>query len=69
MPPKRAPALYLWAALIARIYEVFPLICPDCAGPMRRIAFITDGAGVRKILDHIGVDARAPRMTPARKQL
>jgi hypothetical protein len=27
--PKR-PAHYLWAVLIARIYEVFPLLCPIC---------------------------------------
>jgi hypothetical protein len=27
--PKR-PAHYLWAVLIARIYEVFPLLCPLC---------------------------------------
>ena len=27
VPPKR-PAHYLWAVLIARIYEVFPLLCP-----------------------------------------
>ncbi len=34
----RPPAHYLWAALIARIYEVFPLICPMCGGQMRLIA-------------------------------
>ena len=28
-PPKRAPAHYLWAVLIARIYEVFPLLWDD----------------------------------------
>ncbi len=33
--PKRSPAHYLWAALIARIYEVFPLLCPICGGQMR----------------------------------
>ena len=32
--PKR-PAHYLWAVLIARIYEVFPLLCPNCGGQMR----------------------------------
>jgi len=32
--PKR-PAHYLWAVLIARIYEVFPLLCPICGGQMR----------------------------------
>ena len=31
-PKPRSPAHYLWAALIARIYEVFPLICPMCGG-------------------------------------
>ena len=43
-PPKRSPAHYLWAVLIARIYEVFPLLCPICGGQMRLIAFITNTA-------------------------
>ena len=33
---------------------------------MRIIAFITDGAEVRKFLEHIGVDSLAPRVSPAR---
>jgi hypothetical protein len=68
-PPKPKPrpsAHYLWAALIARIYEVFPLICPNCGGQMRIIAFITFSADIHKILDHIGVQPEAPRITPAR---
>ena len=65
-PRKRPPAHYLWAILIARIYEVFPLLCPLCGGPMRLIAFITQGAQVSKILDHIGVDSQPPRIAPAR---
>jgi len=28
---------------MARIYEVFPLVCPICGGQMRLIAFITEG--------------------------
>lgn len=27
----------------ARVYEVFPLVCPVCGGQMRFIAFITRG--------------------------
>jgi hypothetical protein len=42
--------------LIARIYEVFPLVCPLCGGQMRLITFIADGAQISKILQHIGVD-------------
>jgi hypothetical protein len=41
VPPKRSPAHYLWAVLIARIFEVFPLLFPKCGGQMRLIAFIT----------------------------
>ena len=65
-PPKRSKAHYLWAVLIARIYEVFPLLCPLCGGQMRLIAFITEGTQIRRILDHIGVDSEPPHISPAR---
>jgi hypothetical protein len=65
-PPKRAKAHYLWAVLIARIYEVFPLLCPLCGGQMRLIAFITEGTQIRRILDHIGVDSEPPHIALAR---
>ena len=65
-PPKRSKAHYLWAVLIARIYEVFPLLCPLCGGQMRLIAFITEGVQIRKILDHTGVDSEPPHISPAR---
>ena len=64
--PKRAPAHYLWAVLIARIYEVFPLVCPLCGGPMHIIAFITHSADIRHILDHIGVESEPPHIATAR---
>ena len=64
-PPKHA-AHYLCTVLIARIYEVFPLLCPMCGGQMRLIAFITEGTQIRKILDHIGVDSEPPHIAPAR---
>ena len=65
VPPKR-PTHYLWAVLIARIYKVFPLLCPICGGQMRINAFITYSADIRQILEHIGADAEPPRITPAR---
>ena len=37
-----------------------------CGGQMRIIAFITFSADIQKILEHIGVDPEAPRITPAR---
>ncbi len=64
MPPKRTPAHCLWAELIARIYEAFPLLCPLCGGQIRLIAFITEGTQIRKILDHIGVDSEPSHISP-----
>ena len=65
VPPKRA-AHYLWAVLIARIYVVFPLLCPLFGGQMRIIAFITHSADIRHILEHIGVACEPPQNFPAR---
>ena len=61
-PERASAARYLWAALMARIYEVFPLLCPQCGGQMNLIAFITDGPEVRKTLTHIGAEPEAPRL-------
>ena len=38
-PAHRHAARYAWALLLARIYELFPLVCPTCGGRMRSIAF------------------------------
>ena len=42
-----------WARLIQKIYEVDPLICSRCNGPMRVISFIEDEQVIRKILKHL----------------
>ena len=36
----RTAARRRWAALVKRVYEVDPLVCPKCGGEMRVIAFI-----------------------------
>jgi hypothetical protein len=63
---RHSPARYLWAALIARIYQVLPLLCPECGSEMRLIAFITEPAPVQRILLHIGEPAAPPPISPAR---
>jgi hypothetical protein len=65
-PRHRAVARYLWAILLARLYEAFPLLCPICHGQMRIIAFVNDAGTVKKILDHIGESTQPPRISPAR---
>ena len=64
-PPHRAVSHYLWAMLLARIYEALPLVCPNCHAPMRIIAFITDADTVQKVLDHLGESTLLPRIAPA----
>ena len=57
-PGQNRGARYLWAALLARIYEVLPLICPHCGAEMRMIAAITDRPTIERILTHIGHPTR-----------
>ena len=49
-----------WARLIHKVYEIDPLECPRCKGPMRVIALIDDAAVIRKILSHLGLWAPQP---------
>jgi hypothetical protein len=49
-----------WARLIHKAYEVDPLECPRCKGPVRVIALIDDAAVIRKILSHLGLWAPQP---------
>ena len=65
-PAHRQAARYVWALLLARIYEVLPLLCPKCGGVMRIIAFITEGTVIREILGHLGEPTSPPRLMPAR---
>ncbi len=65
-PIHRQAARYAWALLLARIYEVFPLLCPKCGGEIRIIAFITEALAVREILAYLGEPTSPPRLAPAR---
>lgn len=49
-----------WAALIKKIYEVDPLVCPKCKGTMRIAAFITDSSEVARISKSLGIPKFSP---------
>jgi hypothetical protein len=53
-----------WARLIHKVYEIDPLECPRCKGPIRVIALIDDEAVIRKILTHLGL--RVPQLAAGR---
>ncbi len=44
-----------WARLIRKIYEVEPLVCPQCQHTMRIITFIGSDAIIQKILKRLGL--------------
>jgi hypothetical protein len=54
------------ALLLARIDEVFPLLCPKCGGEMRIIALFTEPSIIADILGHLGVPTSLLRLMPAR---
>jgi hypothetical protein len=53
-----------WAAMIRKVYEADPLLCPQCGGTMKVIAFLTDYAVVDKIIDHLKLTFVAERPPP-----
>jgi hypothetical protein len=44
-----------WAEMIRKVYEVDPMVCPQCGGMMKVIAFLTDNAVVNRIINHLMV--------------
>ncbi len=49
-----------WARLLAKVYEIDPLVCPKCGGEMKIIAVIQDPIEIRDILAHLVNIGRAP---------
>ena len=44
-----------WRECIKKIYETYPLCCPNCGGEMNIISSITDHQVIRQILKHFGL--------------
>ena len=65
-PAPASPARIRWAVLLARIYDVLPLLCPACGGEMRILAFLTDPPVVSAILLHLDIPHKPPPLAPAR---
>ena len=65
-PAPASPARIRWAVLLARIYDVLPLLCPACGGEMRILTFLTDPPVVSAILLHLDLPHKPPPLSPAR---
>lgn len=53
-----------WAAMIRKVYEVDPMICPRCGGRMRVVAFLTEYAVVDRIIRHLELTFAAEKPPP-----
>jgi hypothetical protein len=54
-----------WARLLQRVFEIDGLRCPRCGSTLRLLAAIEDPAVAGKILECLGLSARAPPLEPA----
>ena len=66
-PEERRIPSKKWRELIKKVWEVDPLLCPNCGGEMKIIALIDERAVIEKILRHLGlwVGYGASRAPPA----
>jgi hypothetical protein len=54
------------ARLPERAFELDLEHCPNCGGELKIIAAILEQPVIEKILEHLGLQARAPPRSPAR---
>ena len=46
--------------MIAKVYEVNPLVCTKCGAEMKVVAVIMDSVEVEKILKHLAKTGKSP---------
>lgn len=56
-----------WARLLKRVFDLDLEHCPNCGGMLSIIAAFLEPAPIEKILMHLGLQARAPPRSPARR--
>ena len=61
---KRVPSKG-WAEMIRKVYEVDPMLCPECGGAMKIVAFVTDDRAVDRIIDHLKLRFVAEKPPPS----
>jgi len=54
-----------WAEMIRKVYEVDPMVCPECGGVMKVVAFISDYRAADRIIDHLKLRFVAEKPPPS----
>jgi hypothetical protein len=70
-PPavSKAPTRIPWAALLERVFRIDVLRCERCGGRMTVLAFLTEHASVKKVLEHLGLPTTGPPIAKARNRV
>ncbi len=64
-PTRIRPERYSWAELMRRAFEVDLLQCP-CGGRRKVLSLVCDPAQIRRVLEHMGLQADPPERAPPR---
>ena len=55
-----------WALCLARVFEVYPLLCATCGIELEPVAAITEDSEITRLLVHLGLSPDFPINKPAR---
>ena len=55
-----------WAACLRKVFEVQPLLCPNCAKEMVLVAAINDDGELRRLMVNLNLPPELPKTLPAR---
>ena len=67
--PPRKRCSPSWARLIAKVYEIDPLLCTCCGHRMSIGASISDAFAIRRILDHLALTTPAAEKPPPLREV
>jgi hypothetical protein len=67
-PPRRRSSPS-WGRMIAKVYQVDPLLCARCGQRMSIVGFVTDFVAIGRILDHLGLSSPQQEKPPPLHEL
>ena len=56
-----------WARLISKVYHADPLVCRQCGGKLKVIAYVSDEISVKRILAGLGLSPEEEKPPPIRE--
>ena len=62
----KRPLTSLWAVMLAKIYEVLPIVCQNCGTEMKPVAVIVNPNALTRICKNLGQPQGIPTLAPAR---